>query len=88
MLFRSLLSEKYGIDCKEGGVEYMTGWCLRRVNIRYEDKRKALYARNRIIEMMEGRMPDAKKGKLCGRCEHYDDCNVKVSLLDSMFKKR
>jgi CRISPR-associated exonuclease Cas4 len=86
--YAMLLSEKYNVDCREGGVEYVTGWCLRRASIRYEDKRKALYARNRILEMMEGRMPDAKKGKLCGRCEHFDDCGVKVSLLDSLFKNR
>lgn len=85
--YAMLLSERYGLDCGQGAVEYVTGWRLRRAEVRYEDKRRALYARNRVLEMDEGRMPEAIKGKWCGRCGHYESCNVKASLLDSIFKK-
>lgn len=85
--YAMLLSEKYGVNCIAGGVEYVPGWCLRTVAVRYEDKRKALYARNRILEAMEGRMPDVSRGNWCGRCSFESTCNVKVSLLDSLFKK-
>lgn len=81
-----LLSEKYDVPCHEGAIEYMPGWCLRWAEIRYEDKRKALYARNRVLEMGRGNMPDALRGKWCARCGHYDACNVKASLLGKLFK--
>ena len=82
-----LLAEKYGIECGHGYVEYVSGWCLRRAEIRYEDKRKALYARNRILEAMEGRMPDASRGKWCERCPFASACSVRVSILDRLLKK-
>jgi CRISPR-associated exonuclease Cas4 len=81
-----LLSEKYDVPCHEGAIEYVPGWCLRWAEIRYEDKRKALYARNRVLEMGRGNMPDALRGKWCARCGHYDACNVKASLLGKLFK--
>jgi CRISPR-associated exonuclease Cas4 len=81
-----LIMEKYGVACTSGAVEYVPGWSLRRAEIRYEDKRKALYARNRVLEMDMGRMPEAIKGKWCAHCGHYDACNVKVSLLGRLFK--
>lgn len=82
-----LLAEKYGVDCRDGAVEYVPGWCVRPAQVRHEDKRKALYARNRVLDMNEGRMPDAIRGKWCGRCEYGDACNVKATPLDSLFKK-
>jgi len=81
-----LLGEKYDIPCSRGAVEYVPGWSLRWAEIRYEDRRKALYARNRAIEMDRGRMPDAKRGKWCGACGHDDACSVKPSLLGALFK--
>jgi CRISPR-associated exonuclease Cas4 len=86
--YAMLLAEKYDTDCPSGAVEYVRGWCLRHTEVRHEDKRKALYARNRVLEFNGGTMPDAVRGKWCGRCGHYDTCNVKVTLLDSLFKKR
>lgn len=85
--YAMLLSEKYAIDCSSGGVEYVSGWCIRTAEVRYEDKRKALYARNRVNEIMAGKMPEASRGKWCGHCSYADTCNVRVSLLDSLFKK-
>ncbi len=85
--YAMLLSEKYGVDCSSGGVEYVSGWCIRMANVRYEDKRKALYARNRINEIKAGKMPEASRGKWCGRCSYTDRCSVRVSLLDTLFKK-
>lgn len=82
-----LLAEKYGVDCPQGYVEYVSGWCLRQAEVRHEDKRKALYARNRILEAMEGRMPDASRGKWCERCPFASTCNVRVSVLDRLLKK-
>lgn len=86
--YAMLLSEKYDTACPVGVVEYVPGWCMRRAEVRHEDKRKALYARNRVLEFMGGRMPDAVRGKWCGRCGHGDACNVKATLLDSLFKKK
>lgn len=85
--YAMLLAEKYSIDCAGGGVEYLPGWCLRTADIRYEDKRKALYARNRVLDIMGGRMPEASRGKLCESCSFVNTCNVRVSLLDNLFKK-
>ena len=85
--YAMLLSEKYGIICSDGYVEYMPGWCLRAVEVRYEDRRKVLHARNRMREIMEGRMPDAYRGKWCERCHFSGTCNVRISLLDRLFKK-
>jgi CRISPR-associated exonuclease Cas4 len=82
-----LLSEKYGVECDHGYVEYVSGWCLRKAAVRYEDKRKALYARNRILEAMEGRMPEASRGKWCERCSYASVCSVRVSVLDRLLKK-
>lgn len=86
--YAMLLSERSGIDCGSGAIEYVTGWCLRQAEVRYEDKMRALYARNRILEMDWGRMPEASRGKWCGRCGHFNSCNVKVSLLDRVFKNK
>ena len=85
--YAMLLSEKYGIECTHGCVEYVPGWCMRAVEVRYEDKRKVLYARNRMLEIMEGKMPDASRGKWCEKCAFSGTCSVRVSLLDSLFKK-
>ncbi len=84
--YAMLVSEKYDTSCTRGAVEYVAGWSLRLAEIRYEDKRKALYARNRIIEMDRGRMPEAVRGKWCGACGHSDACGVKPSLLSRLFK--
>lgn len=84
--YAMLLGEKYDAPCSSGAVEYVPGWCLRRAEIRYEDKRKALYARNRVMDMDRGRMPEAARGKWCGACGHSDTCDVKPSLLSSLFK--
>jgi CRISPR-associated exonuclease Cas4 len=85
--YTMLLSEKYGVECAHGCIEYVPCWCLREAEVRYEDKRKVLYARNRMLEIMEGRMPDASRGKWCERCAFSGTCSVRVSLLDSLFKK-
>lgn len=82
-----LLAEKYGEPVTRGLVEYATVWQVREASIRSEDKRKALYARNRILEMMLGKMPDSRRGEWCKRCEYNDSCTVKVSFLDSLLKK-
>lgn len=84
--YSMLVSEKYDVPCLRGAVEYVPGWSLRWAEIRYEDKRKALYARNRVMEMDRGRMPDTVRGKWCSGCGHSDVCNVKPSLLSSLFK--
>jgi CRISPR-associated exonuclease Cas4 len=86
--YAMLLAERADAEPRAGAVEYVRGWCLRHAEVRHEDKRKALYARNRVLEFNDGAMPDAVRGKWCGRCGHYDTCNVKVTLLDSLFKKR
>jgi CRISPR-associated exonuclease Cas4 len=85
--YAMLLSEKYAVDCSSGCIEYVSGWCIRTAEVRYEDKRKVLYARNRINEIKTGKMPEASRGKWCGRCSYADACNVRVSMLDSLFKK-
>ncbi len=85
--YAMLLSEKYAMDCSSGGVEYVSGWCIRTAEVRYEDKRKALHARNRVNEILTGKMPEASRGKWCERCSYADNCNVRVTLLDSLFKK-
>ncbi len=84
--YTMLISEKYDVPCSAGAVEYVAGWSLRRAEIRYEDKRKALYARNRVMDMDRGRMPGTARGKWCGACGHSDACSVKPSLLSSLFK--
>ncbi len=86
--YAMLLAEKFNIDCDYGAVEYVRGWCTRQAKVRYEDKRKVLYARNRVLGFADGAMPDRIRGKWCGRCGHADACNVKAPLLDSLFKKR
>jgi CRISPR-associated exonuclease Cas4 len=86
--YTMMLADKYDTNCPSGAVEYVLGWCLRHAEVRYEDKRRALYARNRVLEFDGGVMPEGAKGKWCGRCVHYDACNVKATLLDSLFKKR
>jgi CRISPR-associated exonuclease Cas4 len=85
--YAMLLSEKYSIDCSCGGVEYLPGWCMRTADIRYEDKRKTLYARNRVLDIMGGRMPETSRGKWCEHCLYASTCSVRVSLLDSLYKK-
>ena len=82
-----LLSEKYGESVTNGTVEYITAGQLRETVIRSDDKRKVLYARNRILEMLHGNMPDSRRGEWCKRCIYNDSCTVKVSFLDSLFKK-
>ncbi len=82
-----LLTEKYGEPVTSGVVEYITAGQLRETVIRSDDKRKALYARNRILEMIHGKMPDSRRGEWCKRCTYNDSCTVKVSFLDSLFKK-
>jgi len=84
--YAMLLSEKFGEQCTWGAVEYVPGWSLRWAEIRYEDKRKALYARNRILDMDKGRMPEAVRGKWCTGCGHDSACSVKPSLLGSIFR--
>jgi CRISPR-associated exonuclease Cas4 len=86
--YAKLLSVKQDTDCQYGAVEYVMGWSLRRADVRFEDKRKVLYARNRVLAFQDGAMPDGIKGKWCGHCKHYEACNIKASLLDSLFKKR
>jgi CRISPR-associated exonuclease Cas4 len=86
--YAMLLAEKFDMDCASGTVEYVRGWCVRRAEARHEDKRKALYARNRVLELIGGRMPEPVRGKWCGRCGHHDTCGIKATLLDSLFKKR
>lgn len=85
--YAMLLAEKYGHPCDEGGVEYVRGWSLRWAEVRYEDRRRALYARNRILDMGLGRMPDAVRGKWCARCGHEDACGTRPSLLSALFGK-
>ncbi len=85
--YAMLLAEKYDTECTSGAVEYARGWCLRLAEVRYEDRRKVLYARNRVLAFEKGAMPDKVRGKWCGRCGHYDACNVKATLLDSLFKR-
>jgi CRISPR-associated exonuclease Cas4 len=82
-----LLAEKYAEPVTYGVVEYATAWQIRETAIRSDDKRKALYARNRILEMMQGKMPASRRGEWCKRCEYDDSCAVKVSFLDNLFKK-
>lgn len=82
-----LLAEKYAEPVTYGMVEYATAWQIREAAIRSDDKRKALYARNRILEMMTGKMPASRRGEWCKRCEHNDSCTVKVSFLDNLLKK-
>jgi CRISPR-associated exonuclease Cas4 len=82
-----LLAEKYAGPVTHGVVEYATAWQIRETAIRSDDKRKALYARNRILEMMHGKMPASRRGEWCKRCEYDDSCAVKVSFLDNLFKK-
>ena len=82
-----LLAEKYGEPVTSGVVEYITAGQLRETVIRSDDKRKVLYARNRILEMIHGKMPDSRRGEWCKRCIYNDSCTVKVSFLDSLFKK-
>lgn len=84
--YAMLLSEKYDVPCASGAIEYVPGWRLRRAEIRYDDKRKALYARNRVLEMDKGRMPEASRGKWCASCGHDSACSVKPSLLSSIFR--
>jgi CRISPR-associated exonuclease Cas4 len=82
-----LLAEKYGEPVTFGTVEYILSGQLREIVIRSDDKRKVLYARNRILEMLHGKMPDSRRGEWCKRCIYNDSCTVKVSFLDSLFKK-
>jgi len=82
-----LLAEKYGEPVTYGAVEYITAGQLREIIIRSDDKRKVLYARNRIMEMLPGKMPGSRRGEWCKRCTYNDSCTVKVSFLDSLFKK-
>lgn len=82
-----LLGEKYAEPARFGAVEYITAGQLRETVIRSDDKRKVLYARNRILEMLHGKMPDSRRGEWCKRCIYNDSCTVKVSFLDSLFKK-
>jgi CRISPR-associated exonuclease Cas4 len=82
-----LIAEKYAEPVTSGAVEYITAGQLRETFIRSDDKRKALYARNRIREMIHGKMPDSRRGEWCKRCIYNDSCTVKVSFLDSLFKK-
>jgi CRISPR-associated exonuclease Cas4 len=63
--YAMLLAEKYDTECSSGAVEYVRGWCLRHAVARYEDKRKVLYARNRVLAFRDGTMPDKIKGKWC-----------------------
>lgn len=84
--YTMLLAEKYDVPCPAGAIEYMAGWSLRRAEIRYDDKRKALYARNRVMDMDRGRMPETARGKWCSACGHSATCGVKPSLLSSLFK--
>jgi CRISPR-associated exonuclease Cas4 len=85
--YAMLIHERYGVDCHHGAVEYVSGWRIRLTDVRHEDRRRALYARNRVLEMDLGRMPEASRGKWCGRCRYYESCNVKASLLDKVFFK-
>jgi CRISPR-associated exonuclease Cas4 len=82
-----LIAEKYGEPVTHGLVEYATAWQIRETAIRSDDKRKALYARNRILEMMLGKMPGSRRGEWCKRCEYDDSCTVRVSFLDNLLKK-
>ena len=82
-----LLAEKYGEPVTYGAAEYITAGLLRETVIRSDDKRKVLYARNRILEMLQGKMPDSRRGEWCKRCIYNDSCIIKVSFLDSLFKK-
>lgn len=82
-----LLAEKYQEPVSHGAVEYVLSWQLREMVVRSDHKRKALSARNRILEMLQGKMPDARKGSWCEHCEHNGSCNIRVSFLDSLFKK-
>lgn len=86
--YAMLLSEKYDIDVAHGAIEYALEWRIRETEIRYQDKRKALYVKNRLIEAREGKMPDPNRGKWCEHCDFSQACNIKASLLDSLFKKR
>jgi CRISPR-associated exonuclease Cas4 len=82
--YSMLLSEKYGMDIRMGAIEYFPRWSFNLIEIRHSDIRAVLSARNRIRKIMEGQMPDGKRGEKCKNCEYANSCNVKVSFLDSL----
>ncbi|MCD1293598.1 recombinase RecB [Methanocella sp. CWC-04] len=81
-----LLSERCGEEIGQGAVEYVRGWTIRYTDIKNNDIRAVISARNKVKKIREGHMPSENTGKKCANCEYSSSCKVKVSFLDSLFK--
>ncbi|MGA9139984.1 MAG: Dna2/Cas4 domain-containing protein [Methanocella sp.] len=82
-----LMEEKFGAAVDRGVVEYMCGWRLRETDIRKYDKMAVLSARNRIMQMGTA-MPEARRGTWCTSCQYAGSCDVRPSLVSSLFGNR
>ena len=80
-----LVEEKYGEPISRGAVEYTCGWRIRETDVRRGDRMALLSARNRVLQMGSA-MPAAKRGSWCPACEHREACDVRPSLLGSLFR--
>lgn len=80
-----LMEEKYGTAVRRGLVEYVCGWRIRETEIRKYDRMAVLSARNRIAQMGSA-MPDARRGTWCVACQFVSSCDVRPSLVSSLFR--
>ncbi|HUL62660.1 MAG TPA: recombinase RecB, partial [Methanocella sp.] len=80
-----LVEEKCGEAVDHGAVEYACGWRIREADVRKADRMAVLSTRNRIVQMGTA-MPEGKRGPWCARCDHSGSCEVRPSLLSSMFR--
>ncbi len=80
-----LVEEKYGEAVDHGAVEYTCGWRIREADVRKADRMAVLSTRNRIVQMGSA-MPEGKRGPWCPRCDRSGSCEVRPSLLSSLFR--
>ena len=80
-----LIAESCGHEDTHCAMEYMSGWCIRETEIGKAEMREALSIRRRI-EDARNAMPEARRGKWCGRCAYKNSCVSRVSFLDSLYK--
>lgn len=78
-----LLEERFGVDVSTGQVEYVRDGEVRRVRIRGLDRSRALWVRDRVQEIRDGKMPDVRDTK-CDSCEMSWMCGVKSSVVSRM----